>query len=387
MESNYLKNIISSLVPWEILDYYDGPRFYSCKDSAGQIFIVFWANEIENTDYWLYLKVSHERYLALKNGQLSIRFILTKPEENLEYLVIKSGANFSFQTITPEQIDSSWLPDENDFLNIPTSSLPEKLTSARDIAQASHRQALDIAFVRKENPYEISCGVLGKALDAIQNLVNALACGSDTNIRRIPEDIKYQNELAVTGLFASSFGIRLQTNRNQLIDDEETKKVNKILTTLITHLDDPDTLLAEIRKHNVLARSRFKHLLTIIVDAGFSLKADWSNQFGDSLSAIASYDEMKNSLSKMNLQEGALTRINEYECKLVGIDIESDFFAVMTNEGDLLRGKLVKQLEGKQFEVPSRIIARIEESCIINPLTDSEKWLYTLLDVRPIPSN
>ena len=48
----------------------------------------------------------------------------------------------------------------------------------------------------------------------------------------------------------------------------------------------------------------------------------------------------------------------------------------------ILKGKLSKQLEVDRFEVPSFVRATIEETCIINPLTDYEKWAYTLIDLK-----
>lgn len=387
MEYQYIKNILEKLELWEVLDYYDGPKFYSCKDIVGQIYIVFWADSIDGNDFWLYSKVSSERYSALKNGMISIQFALTKPEEGISYLVKKGKEVFDLQILEPGNIDPTWLPADDDFLNLPKTELPEKKSSATDTAKANNRQVLDIAFVKKNNPYEIACGVFGRSLDALQNLINALACSVDSNVRRIPDEIKRQNELSFTGVFASSFGVRLQTKSNQLVEDDETKKVNKIFSSLIFCLNNPDNLILEIKSHNILARSRFKHLLNVLVDGGFALKTEWANPFGDNVIAKASYDDLKNALKKLEEDSSATTRINTYTCRLVGVDIEKDFFAVVTQDGELLRGKLVKQLEGKQFEVPSEIKAKIEEVCTINPLTDNEKWTYTLLDVIEIIEN
>lgn len=386
MEYQYIKDILEKLEPWEVLDYYDGPKFYSCKDVVGQIYIVFWADSIDGNDFWLYSRVSAERYSALKNGIVSIQFSLANPEEEISYLVKKGKDIFDLQILKANNIDPTWLPEADDFLDLPKAGLPEKLSSTVDTAKANNRQVLDIAFVKKINPYEIACGAFGKAMDALQNLVNALACSADSNVRRIPDEIKRQNELAFTGVFASSFGVRLQTKSNQLVEDDETKKVNKIFASLVFCLDNPENIIVEIKAHNILARSRFKHLLSVLVDGGFSLKTEWANPFGDHVAAKASYDDLKNALKKMEEDDSATTRINTYTCRLVGVDIEKDFFAVVTQDGELLRGKLAKQLEGKQFEVPSQIKAKIEEVCTINPLTDNEKWTYTLLDVTEIPS-
>jgi len=45
---------VSKLVPFEIFDYYDGPRFYSCKDRVGQLFVVYWIDPLGGKERWLY---------------------------------------------------------------------------------------------------------------------------------------------------------------------------------------------------------------------------------------------------------------------------------------------------------------------------------------------
>jgi len=148
MQLHNLQDTINRLKIWEVLDYYDGPKFYSCKDVTGQIYIVFWADENEGNDYWLYLKVSPKRYLALKNGILPIREVLEKPEEGVVYLVIKGNDIFDLKVLSSEQIDKSWLPEPDDYLELDTPTIPEKTTIATKSAKSYKHQTLDLAFVR-----------------------------------------------------------------------------------------------------------------------------------------------------------------------------------------------------------------------------------------------
>jgi hypothetical protein len=68
------------------------------------------------------------------------------------------------------------------------------------------------------------------------------------------------------------------------------------------------------------------------------------------------------------------------------VDVESDFFAMIPVDGQLIKGKLSKQLGGGHFEVPSMISAKIQEVCLVDPLTEKEKWSYTLLEITKIKS-
>ena len=65
----------------------------------------------------------------------------------------------------------------------------------------------------------------------------------------------------------------------------------------------------------------------------------------------------------------------------MGLIVQSDFFAVVLEDGDVVKGKLARGLATRHFEVPSLIKAKLEETSVVDPLTDRENWTYTLLDV------
>ena len=72
--------------PVEVFDYYDGPRFFSVKDLAGQLFLVYWIDETEFNSTWLYVRISVERYIALKRGYISVALALSQPEDGAAYV-------------------------------------------------------------------------------------------------------------------------------------------------------------------------------------------------------------------------------------------------------------------------------------------------------------
>lgn len=382
---NSIEEIIKNLVPWEVLDYYDGPKFYSCKDRVEQIYLVYWLYDDSDGQHWLYLRISLPRYLALKNSKISIAKILSEPEEGYLYFVNNVAKNFSAQVVEQSQILQDWLPDPNDFLEIPSSALPAKTTSALVQARATRRQVFDFALGKISNQYEIGCGKLGKILEAVQSTVNAFACASNRELKRIPEEIKFKNELLFTTVFESSIGIRLQSKSGELINNNEGVQAAKILAELLRDTDVPECIPERLKSFNVLARSRFKHLLHVLVDSEVSLSTDWGSPFGDEVSSRISFDKLKRTLQKLEESDDAITQIRIYLGKLVGVDVESDFFAMIPNDGELIKGKLSKQLAGGHFKVPSMITAKVQEVCVVDPLTEREKWTYTLLEVSETP--
>ncbi|TXL62664.1 DUF6575 domain-containing protein [Zeimonas arvi] len=380
-ETHFLLRLLPQLSPLEVFDVYDGPRFYSCRDAAGQIFLVYWIDETEARTTWLYLRVSQERYTSLKRGVMSVASVLAEPEEGCAYVVHSSPAGPTVEEIRTAQIDPEWLPPADERLSLTTGTLPDRVAPAVETALGSRRHVLDLALEKTSNTYEMSCGKLGKLLDAIQNSVFALACGTDRDVRRVPEELKFSNELLVTGVFASSFGVRLKTRGSDLFSSDETARALRTFTELLSALNTPDDLLEDLHRFNILARSRFKHLLRMFIEAEVSVSADWGAPSGDTHQGRASFPEIRGALLKLEAAHNATTQTVKRQGRLVGVDVKSNFFALVVGDDEVLKGTLAPSIARRQFEIPSEIRATLEETCVVDPLTDREKWSYVLLDV------
>lgn len=386
LQHNYINEEIKNLTPWEVFDFFDGPRFYSCKSKSGQIYVVYWVDESNGCDLWLYTRVSFERYCALKNAKVSIASIFNNSEENFSFLVsVLSESEFTTEVIKAELFDEDWLPDEDEFLEIDSCSttLPQKIVDIQESAIANSRQVVDLAFERITNSFEIASENLGKILSTAQNFLYASACPNNIDIRRVPDNVKEDNTLMVTGLFASSFGVRLQSKNSDLFEDSPHNQNLNNFIDLLNASQNSENLLPKLKALNLLSRSRFKALLKELVSAGVSVKAEWADPFGKFSSSMISFESLKESLRKLEEGDDSNTQTIKYEnVRLVGVDIENDFFALFDRDGNLIKGKLESKLESYSFNVPSMISATIEETCIINPVTDKEKWSYKLIDVQ-----
>lgn len=114
-QADYIVRLVNDLKPLEIFDYYDGPKFYSCQDKAGQLYLVYWIDEVNDLNSWLYLRVSQERYNALKVGNISIANVLSCPEDGSAFIVDTHADSFSVREISFNEIISEWLPEKDDF--------------------------------------------------------------------------------------------------------------------------------------------------------------------------------------------------------------------------------------------------------------------------------
>jgi hypothetical protein len=383
-----MKKEISALQPWEIFEFCDGPRFYSCKSKTGQIYIVYWLDETdEEADVWLYTKVSLERYYSLKNSSISIYDSLTKPEDDYSLLItVSNDKSFELEEITSEQFDPEWLPEKDDFLKIVDSKthlLPDKISDVQEAALSSYRHILDLAIVTANNSYELSASVFGNILARLQGYIYAAACDNTLNIRKVPDSIKDENTLNVTGLFASSFGVRLQSKHSELFPESQCdNNLNSFIHTL-NSLSNPELLAENLGNMNLLTRGRFKALLKELVTNELSIKTELANPFGSFESSCVSHINLKYALN--NIENGFATNSENVTYKnitLVGVDVNSDFFAIKLADSSIIKGKLSKELEAHAFNVPSQLTVVLEETCKIHETTNQEQWTYVLLEVK-----
>lgn len=370
------------VTPLEVFDFYDGPRFYSIRDTVGRYFLVYWIDETETSSSWLYVAISPERYLGLKQGNVLVAEALSQPEDGTAFVV--HGDEITL--VQASEIKGDWLPSEDYRLERAHSPLPPKVISAVELSTKVHRQVLDLALSKPSNTHELAARNLGRVLEAIQSTVDALACGSNLSLRRIPEEIKNRSELMFTSVFESSFGIRLQSKGSDLFSNDETAAALETLGKLIVALSQPEFISKELHKFNILARSRFKHLLSVLVDSQVSLVADWGNPDGRNINAKATFEEISLSLAKLKGVNEATKQINDHRGRLVGVDIRSNFFALVDESDKIIRGELSPYLQAEKFSIPSEVIATIEETCEIDPLTDKERWTYLLLTMKFPPA-
>jgi hypothetical protein len=65
--------------PLEVLNYYDGPRIFTCLDSDQGLCLACWNDEDEHTSRFVVIPCTHELVERLKQGTISLRQALDQP--------------------------------------------------------------------------------------------------------------------------------------------------------------------------------------------------------------------------------------------------------------------------------------------------------------------
>ena len=105
----------------EIYDYYDFPTLFSCKDAADCLYIATLAKSLDNSDIWIYAKVSYSRLGLIQCGEISLYEAFYEPETGiLIKAIIPHGLDGSVEsgTVFPNELASDMFPSKKNSLNI-----------------------------------------------------------------------------------------------------------------------------------------------------------------------------------------------------------------------------------------------------------------------------
>lgn len=381
MSIQNIKAIIPDLTPVEVFVNHDGPKFYSCHDRTGQLYLAYWIDSKDDFTEWLYVRISATRYAEMKAGRLSPERALRDPEDEAAHLIRFGPKVYEVSDLAAQAIDPEWLPPSDYYLPAINAELSLSPLPAVQDARASFRHVLDVAISQGARKYEVGAIALGRLLDAVQNTVFALSPENSEETRKVSEVVKAKNELFATAAFASSFGIRLKSNEQMFSSESETEAALHRLLSLFQLCNDPASVSSGLQEYGILARSRFKHLIKLLDESNASVRVEWASPSGQGEKARLTLSEIRTTSALLSAKHDVTTATIEKIGTLVGVNVQANSFALFAEE-ELYKGTLAESLKHSSFHVPSRVSAKLEATCDIDPLTDRTKWTYVLLSCR-----
>ena len=107
--------------------YNDDPALFSCKDSAGHLYLVtVGGNDQDKT--WLRVGISNERFNLIRSGGIDLRNAFTEAENDRLFQIRiphDDPTAPSLEVIQPNQIDEALLPLPGERLCLKTDITPE----------------------------------------------------------------------------------------------------------------------------------------------------------------------------------------------------------------------------------------------------------------------
>ena len=116
---------LGSLEIIEIYDYYDQPILFACKNTAGHLYLVVAADEDEQHETWLYVRVSTERLNLIRSGTIDLHDAFADSENrhllqvNFYYDNLNSP---QIQLLESNQIPRDMLPTPGEHLDLETET-------------------------------------------------------------------------------------------------------------------------------------------------------------------------------------------------------------------------------------------------------------------------
>lgn len=106
--------------------YYDYPMLFSCRDSAGHLYLII-VGENDRNKTWLRVGISKERFNLIRSGGIDLRNAFTDNEDGYLFRIKvphDDPTQSSPEVIHPDEIPEDLLPFPGERLGLKTDTLP-----------------------------------------------------------------------------------------------------------------------------------------------------------------------------------------------------------------------------------------------------------------------
>ncbi len=372
----------------------DYPALFSCKDSAGHLYLVT-VGENDEDKTWLRVGISKDRLNYIRSGGIDLRNAFTDAENGVLFQVRIPHVDHtkpSLEVIQPNQIAEEMLPLHGERLGLKTETLPP-LRSPQEIASSIARDLLKCALnyagvSRTEAPIDS----LGNFLTGLHKVINRIGakCVNST-YKKILEDIRNPFGISMLEVGAGSFEIQLaSTEYGSLLDSDLGNAINEFLRILNSgcNQDQLKPLMEEFGPRVAKDYTEFlKPLSESVIDTKFTWTSPHPDRGG---TAQLSQSQMKKAIDILEkIQEETLETIR-IQGTLVGISLRSKSFEIETSddnlyEKDFFKGKIIEEAYEteivKTASVSKPYIAEIQGFVEIGETKDETKTKFRLLSL------
>ena len=378
--------------------FYDGPKLFTAESTSGQIYLSFWLGEgASESDRWLYVPMSVARNAMVRRGDLSLRDACLNPEDGWVWLVkVWSGGDVEdeAQISLPTDLEEQDLPTEDARLAEIEHRPEPTLEKAHLRAHRTRREVFDLALdVPNANLKEIAADDLGDSLLNVQSLVENIAyaqTGSASRRGRIPSEVKREAKMMATDVFASSFGVRLESKAQTDLFGQSS--VGAAVDTLVELLDagrDESKISGILKLLGGRVVSKYISLLKAWGNNNISVTTAWGSPSNPQKLVRVSMSSSEADYIADMLADKIEDFSEEIRVKgvLEGIDIQSKRFKILDlEEEDRITGKLkdefVSTAKKVAAEVPKTYIATLIETQEVNRFSGESSVKYELVDIE-----
>jgi hypothetical protein len=399
----------------EVYEYYDQPILFTCKSITGSYYLVVWLGEIfsddeddeddedgDEGDKWLFAPMSQQRFESVRSGLIDLHAAFARVETGVLYTVIEPISPRT-STTTPdrvESIDPSLFPQEGEFLNLATETLPVVAEKTKQRAIASRHEQIDIAIQTVDRRLtEIPATRLSDILGSFQDLMNAMGdklFGSGNSKGRHPQSTIDSMQLNVVGFSTGSFRVHTMSEQPvNLLEETDLGDAAIRIIALLNMLGDEQPLKSELMDLGARVTKSLVDLLESIRLDTEGIKVDWGSPHPDRGGQVAvSYAAAQQTISLIRSSEEEAIREFSVVGTLMGAHLRTWKFEIETADKNRYTGDIAEKLRGMDeldeeetgaiFGVGGRYEFTLEEKQIFKPMLEEDISMYRLLSLRPL---
>lgn len=385
----------------EVYEYYDTPCLFSCRNISGHLFIAILYSQTKKLEKWLYVSMSKRRFENIRAGLIDIRNAFLNSEDGFVYEVIINSDDSpdKVEIIWCENLIDDWLPMPNEFIEV-GNELPLiwEVKDAPRTAIQIQRETLNLTFqFPTPNPTEAPVAFLGRILESVQSVFNALGQaidGTPTPTGMIPRSITEKTQLTVLGTFPGSFGIELATLPEGIEKDNANYLVEIALNEFLELVkmsgnpeDNADILRQKLWTLKSRVASGYRDFLLNLSKSETNLRFNWgspNHERGGSVELPLS--SIKKALKVISRTEDETVREYEIIGKLIGLNIRTKSYEILTNETNKkYLGRIIDEAipRVKTATLSEIYVSTIREVKEISPTIPEGKLKYKLVALHP----
>ena len=367
--------------------FYDEPLIFSCATKAMQYYFVLAITAALSSDEtWIMVPISSGKLNKAEKNVIELRELIVNPE-TVVYRVDRIGTEISAITIDPSSLTDEMLPEAGEYLDYrPALELLPSAQAPVEQAVVEMRDVIEISLEKDDgHAHELPCLTVVDAIDNIQQLVYALAYKNGGIRGAIPQRIKEDCQLSITGMFAASVGIRLKSDElcDMYFETPLTATLND-LNHLFDVAADKDSLKAFLSEQNPRVAYRFRALLASLIHGKVGIKLNTASPNKNSYTKHYSTKELAKSFALIEAEIEEIVETQSFYGELVGVNVERNTFEFVTTDNEHIRGKIAASICDSVFSIPQTAEAVVEMRIGQDTMTRAEKILYTLVDIKAI---
>lgn len=377
---------IGEMFYYHIYLFYDEPQLFSCITKTQQHYFVSSIPNDNADNSWIAVPISTGKLSLLEKNAIEIKSAFTNPESILWRIDYQDQKYNSF-LCDPNSLTQKLLPESGEFLDY---SAGQELSPPTDIpmkqSQREMRDVIELSLEKDDQHIsELPCTALSEVIGNIQQLVYAIGYTDGGLSGPIPNKIRENNTLNVTGMFAASVGIRLKSNDlSNLFGETPLTKSLVDLNRLFNCMEDKRAIREYITTHNPRVAIKYRRFLKSLVKYNIGFRINNASPNSNSYCRRFSTKQLVASLNLINSEIKEIVEKKILYGTIVGINVKNDTFEFITTDKERIRGNLSNELKGNVFAVPQVVEANVEIRIGTDSFTQEEKLVYALISINEI---